>query len=223
VAGRINCPWERRTRVNRCWAIICFAQSFFYLAATLPRRWRAVGSANRTACLRRRTCGQILVAIGLDIDEETYLDSKSVARPQNWTNVSCGSVPNSAVPDDVRRPMPMRLRQRPRIAFQIAGRFLRICGATGMKVGRALGTDLAQGTITLPVESVATTREHVIGVPEAPRRITLRPGRSACSGDAPAFVQAMPRRYTRGVAKPISEKVQSGDRATGTLAASGVY
>jgi len=189
----INARWNDDTSILL--GDYLFAQSF-YLAATLPStlacRW--VGQAAQRVC--EGELRQILGRDWLDIDEETYLDIIR-GKTAELTNVSCRLGAQLSGADDVVVNAMAVYGNDLGIAFQIADDFLDLWG-DGDEVGKTLGTDLAQGKITLPLirllrhENTSIASEALDALRSAPDDRLARV--------MPLLRQSDAAEYTRGVA-----------------------
>ncbi|WP_407652570.1 polyprenyl synthetase family protein [Aporhodopirellula aestuarii] len=142
----INARWNDDTSILL--GDYLFAQSFC-LAATLPStlacRW--VGQAAQRVC--EGELRQILGRDWLDIDEETYLEIIR-GKTAELTSVSCRLGAQLSGGDESLVAALGNYGNDLGIAFQIADDYLDLWG-DGEQVGKTLGTDLAQGKITLPL------------------------------------------------------------------------
>ncbi len=142
----INARWNTDTSILL--GDYLFAQSF-YLAATLPStqacRW--VGQAAKHVC--EGELRQVLGRDWLDIDEETYLDIIR-GKTAELTSVACRLGASLSGADDALVESFGTYGNDLGIAFQIADDYLDLWGDED-NIGKTLGTDLAQGKITLPL------------------------------------------------------------------------
>ncbi len=145
-APTINAKWSDDTSILL--GDYLFAQSF-YLAATLPstRACRWVGRAAQQVC--EGELRQVLARDWLDIDEETYLDILR-GKTAELTSVACRLGCSLSGGDNELVAALSEYGNDLGIAFQIADDCLDLWGHTE-EIGKTLGTDLAQGKITLPL------------------------------------------------------------------------
>jgi octaprenyl-diphosphate synthase len=156
----INSRWNNHTSILL--GDYLFAQSF-RLAATLPSteacRW--LGEAARLVC--EGELRQVLQREIVDLDEETYFDMIR-GKTAELCRVACqlGGKFSGAAPAVVAALGVYG--NAVGIAFQIADDYLDLWGSDET-VGKTLGTDLAQGKLTLPIIRLLATcdrQTHVL-------------------------------------------------------------
>jgi octaprenyl-diphosphate synthase len=213
----INARWDEHTSILL--GDYLFAQSF-RLAATLPSteacQW--IGEAARSVC--EGELRQVLERDSLEMDEPTYIEiieGKTAA----LCRVACqlGARFASAAPADVEA-----LGEFGRclgIAFQIADDYLDLWG-DDQTVGKTLGTDIAQGKVTLPIIRMLACasrpdRERMIQILRGPagRRLErIRPFLDRC--DSQGYTRQVAQRY-RGDAVDALHGVTDGPARTALL------
>lgn len=148
----INARWNDHTSILL--GDYLFAQSF-RLAATLPSteacRW--VGEAARLVC--EGELRQVLGRDWIDLDEETYFEmirgkTAELCRVATQLGARLSGADESTVDGLANYGCDVG------IAFQIADDYLDLWGDSG-QVGKTLGTDLAQGKMTLPIIRLLAT------------------------------------------------------------------
>ena len=164
----INAAWNDHTSILL--GDFLFAQSF-RLAATLESteacRW--IGEAARKVC--EGELRQVLDRNQLNLDEDTYVDILR-GKTAELCRVSCqlGARHSGANPDVVAALG--EYGDALGIAFQIADDFLDLWGDDA-EVGKTLGTDVAQGKITLPLIRLLQTatdadRQQIVEILSGP-------------------------------------------------------
>lgn len=155
----INAKWNEHTSILV--GDYLFAQSF-RLAATLPstEACQLVGEAARVVC--EGELRQILHRDILELDEATYIDMLR-GKTGKLCSISCRLGAQFAGGDESTRNALATFGDSVGIAFQIADDFLDIWG-NDRTVGKTLGTDIAQGKLTLPIIRLLQT------APESQRR-----------------------------------------------------
>ena len=142
----INARWNEDTSILL--GDFLFAQSF-RLAATLPstEACRMIGEASRRVC--EGELRQVLSRSVLDVDEATYIDMIR-GKTAELCRVACELGGKFACTDESTVRCLGRFGDAIGIAFQIADDFLDLWGDPAT-IGKTLGTDIAQGKLTLPV------------------------------------------------------------------------
>ncbi len=195
-APTINAKWNNDTSILL--GDYLFAQSFC-LAATLPStqacRW--VGQAAQRVC--EGELRQVLSRNWLNIDEETYLDILR-GKTGELTSVACRLGCSLSGGNDGLVAALSTYGNDLGIAFQIADDFLDLWGNTS-EIGKTLGTDLAQGKITLPLirllqhddPSIASAARAALGAPPNERLTRILPLLS--DSDAAEYTREVADRY----------------------------
>lgn len=189
----MNAKWDNDTSILL--GDYLFAQSF-YLAATLPStqacRW--VGRAAQRVC--EGELRQVLRRDWLDVDEETYIDILR-GKTAELTSVACRLGCTLAGGDDELVAALSTYGNDLGIAFQIADDCLDLWGDS-QEIGKTLGTDLAQGKITLPLIRLLR-HEHPSIAAQARTALRAAP-QERLARILPLLSNCDAAEYTRGVA-----------------------
>ncbi|EMI45241.1 polyprenyl synthetase family protein [Rhodopirellula sp. SWK7] len=206
----INARWNDDTSILL--GDYLFAQSF-YLAATLSStlacRW--VGRAAQRVC--EGELRQILGRDWLDIDEETYLEIIR-GKTAELTSVSCRLGAQLSDGDESLVNALGVYGNDLGIAFQIADDFLDLWG-DGDQVGKTLGTDLAQGKITLPLirllrhENTSIASQAVDALRAAPQERMRLIAPLLRKSDAGEYTRDVADRYRRSAIAAIDSLAPS--------------
>ncbi|EMI54671.1 polyprenyl synthetase [Rhodopirellula sallentina SM41] len=207
----INARWNDDTSILL--GDYLFAQSF-QLAATLPStlacRW--VGQAAQRVC--EGELRQILGRDWLDIDEETYLDIIR-GKTAELTSVSCRLGAQLSGADEDLVAAFGEYGNDLGIAFQIADDYLDLWGEDE-QVGKTLGTDLAQGKITLPLirllrhDNVSIASKAVDALRAAPAERMQRIAPLLRKSDAGEYTREVADRFRRSAIAAIDSLKPSG-------------
>lgn len=209
----INAKWNDDTSILL--GDYLFAQSF-YLAATLPStlacRW--VGQAAQRVC--EGELRQILGRDWLDIDEETYLEIIQ-GKTAELTRVSCRLGAQLSGGDENVVEAFGNYGNDLGIAFQIADDYLDLWG-DGDEVGKTLGTDLAQGKITLPLirllrhENASIASQALAALRAEPQERLARLEPLLRKSDAAEYTREVARRFRENAVAAIEPLAPSAAR-----------
>jgi octaprenyl-diphosphate synthase len=190
----INARWNEHTSILL--GDYLFAQSF-RLAATLPSteacRW--IGEASRLVC--EGELRQVLQRDVIEIDEETYFDMIR-GKTAELCRAACQLGAKFSGGDESTVNALGAYGNAVGIAFQIADDYLDLWGEDD-KIGKTLGTDIAQGKMTLPIIRLMETasennRTEIV-------RILRGPAGERLERIRPFLEHSDARQYTRGIAE----------------------
>ena len=200
----VNAKWDAHTSVLL--GDYLFAQSF-RLAATLQstRTCRWVGEASRRVC--EGELRQVLGRNDLMLDEDRYFEIIR-GKTAELCRVACSLAAAEAGCDDVTINRLADYGDQLGMAFQIADDYLDLWG-DAQTVGKTLGTDVAQGKLTLPVirllqTATAERRGEILNVLRAEhgdRLNRLRPYLE--DSDARDYTVATAKRFRDGALRAI--------------------
>jgi len=190
----INARWNEHTSILL--GDYLFAQSF-RLAATLPStqacRW--IGEASRLVC--EGELRQVLQRDVIEIDEETYFDMIR-GKTAELCRAACQLGAKFSGGNDASVDALGTYGNAVGIAFQIADDYLDLWGEDDT-IGKTLGTDIAQGKMTLPIIRLMETASNSnrAGIV----RILRGPAGERLERIRPFLEQSDARQYTRCIAE----------------------
>lgn len=202
----VNSQWNNHTSILL--GDYLFAQSF-RLSATLSStqacQW--IGEAARLVC--EGELRQVLHRDQFDLDEESYIDMLR-GKTAELCRVACELGASHADASAEQIEAFGKFGNALGIAFQIADDFLDLWGTDDV-VGKTLGTDLAQGKMTLPLIRLLQTsgpegKRRLIALLESRNEDQLDRVRELLSrSDARQYTASVAERYRREAVEALSE------------------